>query len=187
MQCTPPHSAIAPRHICPPGVWPARNGKENPAQTDHGSAITAGVPPSSPRNLAPCLSDYSGRLPARGSRVRPHRTWPGLGEVAAGCSRTAGERYRGRRPAINCQRFTAVCIFKPSRRARLIRPVKPVSRLAGTDEGFWHDCPLPWPIVRMGDGHAVRPPGGTGPESSAPPGHGRRPACCARGLAPSRD
>jgi hypothetical protein len=45
-------------------------------------------------NLAARLRDYSGRGPASGSRVGPHRTWPGLGEVAAGRSRTAGEWYR---------------------------------------------------------------------------------------------
>jgi len=53
------------------------------------------------RNPATRLRDCRGRVPASGSHVRPRRTWPGLGKVAAGRSRgRPGERYRGRRPAI---------------------------------------------------------------------------------------
>jgi hypothetical protein len=104
-------------------------GGENQAQADYGSAITPEFRPTrdeiSRRNLAARLRDYRGRVPASGSRVRPRRTWPGLGEVAAGRSRgRRGSGNGGRRPAINCQKFTALCIFKPSRRASLIRPGK---------------------------------------------------------------
>jgi hypothetical protein len=168
-------------------------GGENPAQADYGSAITAGVPPHSRRNLATKSRGASSRLsrpvPASGSGVRPRHTWPGLGEVAAG--RSPGRRgsgTRGRRPAINCQKFTALCLFKPSRRAILIRPGQNPSAVAGSTRGILGrlsaavaDRPDGW------RGRAIRPPGGTGTESPALPSSGRRPACWTRELARSRD
>ena len=120
--------------------------------------------PSLPPEFRPPRHEISRRvfatIPAecRRAAVAYGRTARGLGwaKWPRPLAQTAGERYRGRRPAINCQKFTALCIFNPSRRASLIRPrQKPVSRLAGTDKGFWGDCPLPWLIVRMA-GAAVR-------------------------------
>lgn len=178
---------------CAPAHLPARclagdvtQGGENPAQADHGSAITVGVPPYSRRNLAARLHDYRG--PGAGERqsraAAPHVAWAGRGGRGP-LARTAGERYRGMRPAINCQKFTALCIFKPSRRASLIRPGKnpsAVSREAlrnlGRLSAAVADRPDGW------RGRAVRPPGGTGlsrPHSRAavagrPAGRGNWPA-----------
>jgi len=102
------------------------------------------------RNLAALRRDYRGRVPASGSGVRPRHTWPGLGEVAAG--RSPGRRgsgTRGRRPAINCQKFTALCLFNRRGERSLSAPAKTRQPLREAHEGFWDDCPLPWPIVRM--------------------------------------
>lgn len=173
-----------------PLFGPGRDpGWENPAQVDHGSAITAGVPPT--RHEIP-LRVFA-TIPAGGRRaaVAGGRAARGLGELAwAGRSgrgplaRTAGA-VPGRRPAINCQKFTALCLFKPSRRTSLIRPGKnppAVSREAMRDFGAIVRC-----RGRL-SGWLARPrgktAGGARPESPAPPCRGRRPAGRGAGTSP---
>jgi hypothetical protein len=128
----------------------------------------------------------AGRLRAAVAAARG----PGLGEVAPGPARAGGRgAVLGRQLAIICKKFAGLCLFKPSPESEHYPPAKKsVGRRAGSGEGFWDDCPLPCLIVRMAGAAArVSPPGGTGPESPAPPGRGRRPGHWARELARSRD
>jgi hypothetical protein len=55
--------------------------------------------------------------PPAGSHVLPRPSSGPLGWTKwprGPLARVAGERCRGRRPTINCQKFTALCLFKPS-------------------------------------------------------------------------
>jgi hypothetical protein len=161
------------RHICPPVVWPARVG-QNPTQADHGSAIAAGVRPTHREILRRVLATIpAGSRRAAAACCRAPHVGPGLGEVAAGRSRGwrgSGAGGGGRR--LTARNLRPYAYLNRRRRASLIRPAKrPVSRLAGSNEGFWDDCPLPWSIVRMA-GAAAR---------LSPPGRSRARVACAAG------
>jgi len=189
VQCTPPHSAIAPPAHLPAGCL-AGQGGENPAQADHGSAITAGVPPYPRRNLAARLRDY--RWPGAGERqsraAAPHVAWAGRGGRGP-LARTAGGAVPGgggrRLTARNLQPYAY--LNRRGERA-LSAPAKTRQPSRGKRCGILGrlsaavaDRPDGW------RGRAVRPPGGTGPEPPALPSRGRRPACWAGELARSRD
>ena len=146
----PPHSAIASRRICHPLFGgDVTQGGENPLRQT--------MDPPLPPEFRPGRDEISRRIfatiPAadRRAAVAYGRTARGLGwaKWPRPLARTAGEQYRRKRPAINCQKFTALCIFNRRGERALSAPAKPASWLARADKGFWDDCPLPWPIVRM--------------------------------------
>jgi hypothetical protein len=185
----PPHSAIASGASARPLFGRPGQG-EKPDSSRPWIRHCRRSGPYSPRNLA-----------ARSRLFRPGR-W----RAAAACGRAphaalgwakwpraarAGGRgaVPERRPAINCQKFTALCLFKPSSETEPYPPgrkTRPSS--CGKQRGILRrlsaavaDRPDSW------RGRAVSPPGGAGPGSPAPPGRGHRPACWAPELARSRD
>ena len=185
----PPHSAIAP------GASPARclagQGRAKKlTQADHGSAIAAGVRTTrheiSRRVFATIPAGRRRAAAACGST--PHvalgwAKWPRAARAGDGGA------VPGRRPAINCQKFTALCLFKPSSESEPYPPSQKTCQLSrGKQRGILRrlsaavaDRPDGW------RGRAVSPRGGTGPESPVPPDRGHRPACWAPELARSRD
>lgn len=188
MQCTRRIPQLRPAHLparCLAGQGSAKNRLK---QTMDRHCRRS--PPYSPRNLAARVRDYSGRAPASGGRVRPRPArGPGLGEVTTGRSRGWQGSGAGEARAINCQKFTALCLFKPASESEPY-PSRQKTRQSsrGKQRGILGrlsaavaDRPDGW------RGRAVSPPGGTVPESPAPPGRGHRPACWAPELARNWD
>ena len=178
------------RRICPPVVWPARAGRKTRLK----QTMDPPLPPESAllaaKSRGACSRPFRPRVGERQPRASAPRMWPWAGRSGRGpLARVAGERCRGGGRRLTARNLRPYAYLNRRRRASLIRPVKrPVRRLAGSSEGFWDDCPLPWPIVRMAGAAArVSSPGGTGPGSPGPPGRGHRPACWAPELARSRD
>ncbi len=185
----PPHSAIAP------GASPARclagQGRaKRLTQADHGSAIAAGVRATrheiSRRVFATIPAGRRRAAAACGPAPHVALGWAKLPRAARAGD---GGAVPGRRPAINCQKFTALWLFKPSSASELYPPRKKTRQLSrGKQRGVLGrlsaavaDRPDGW------RGRAVSPLGGTGPESPAPPDRGHRSACWAPELARSRD
>ncbi len=189
MQCIPPHSAIAPGASARPllagqgGAGPTIRLKQTmDPPLPRESALTT-------KSRGACSRLFRPGAGERQPRAAALRTWPWAGRSGRGpLARVAGERCRRGGRRLIAGNLRPYPYLNRSRRASLIRHAKrPASRLAGSNEGFCGDCPLPWPIVRMaGAASAVRPPGGTGPESPARPGRGHQQACRAPELARSR-
>ena len=86
-------------------------------------------------NLAACLATIpAGRQRAAVAAPRAALGWAKWPRAARVGGRGA---VPGRPQAIICQKFAALCLFKPPPRASLIRPgKKSAGRLAGSGEGF---------------------------------------------------
>jgi hypothetical protein len=168
----PPHSAIAPgASACPLFSRPGQG--ENPPQADHGSPLPPESALLATKSRGACSRLFRPRTGERQPRAAAPRTRPWAGRSGGGpLARVAGELCRGGGRRLTARNLRPYAYLNRRRRASLIRPAKrPVRRLAGSNEGFWDDCPLPWPIVRMAGAAArLSPPGGTGPRVSCTAG-----------------
>jgi hypothetical protein len=189
VQCTRRIPQLRRAHL-PARCLAGRGRAKNPTQAHHGSAIAAGVRPTRheiSRRVFATIPAGRRRAAAAYGRA-PHVA---LGWAKWPRAARAGGRgtVPGRRPAINCQKSTALCLFKTSSESEPYpsgQKTRPSSRgkqrgILGRLSAAVADRPDGW------RGRAVSPPGGTGPGSPAPPGRGHRSACWAPELAPRRD
>jgi hypothetical protein len=171
----PPHSAIAPGASARPlfGRDVIQGRAKNPTQADHGSAIAAGVRPARHEiSRRVCATIPAGRRRAAAACGRARHAALGWAKWPRAARAGGSGTVPGTRPAINCQKFTALWLFKPSSESEPY-PSRQKTRQSsrGKQRGILGrlsaavaDRPDGW------RGRAVSPPGGTGPESPAPPG-----------------
>lgn len=178
------------RRICPPVVWPTRAGRKTRLK----QTMDPPLPPESAllatKSRGACSRLFRPGAGERPPRAAAPRTWPWAGRSDHGpLARVAGERCRGGGRRLTARNLRPYAYLNrrpesepyPSRQKTRQSSRGKQRGILGRLSAAVADRPDGW------RGRAVSPPGGTVPESPAPPGRGHRPACWAAELARNWD
>ena len=161
------------RRICPPVVWPARAGRKTRLK----QTMDPPLPPESAlpatKSRGACSRLFRPGAGERQPRAAAPRTRPWAGRSGPLTARAGGRgAVPGKRPAINCQKFTALCLFKPSSESE---PYPPGQKTRQSPRGKQRGI-----LRRLSAAVADRPDGWRG-RAVSPPGRNRTRLSCAAG------